>query len=428
VIAGRAGLGYRGQATREMAFPTALRALQHRDFRRFWLGQVVSLVGRWMQSVAQSWLVLELTGSPLKLGIVNSLQFAPLLFLALPAGVVVDRFPKRWLLVISQAGLMVPALVLAALSWTGHVQFWHVAVLAGVMGLANALDMPTRQSMMVELVGRDDLMNAIALNSGVFNAARIVGPALGGVLIARYGVALAFVVNGVTYLPVIAALLAMRPAGPVRASRRGRLGAEIADGLRYARRTPLIALVLGLVCAISVFTVNHNVTVPLLARDVLGEEVRGFGFLMAAVGVGAVAGAVLLAQFGRGRPPVGGLIGGGLALSAGILGLSAVREFWLAAGVLFVVGLVQILLLSSCNTTLQVTVPDELRGRVMSLYTFVFAGVSPFGAFFIGSIAEALGPPAAFAAGGGLGLVCVLALGLRWARREADTGPVPAER
>jgi MFS family permease len=411
-----------------MAFPTALRALQHRDFRRFWLGQIVSLVGRWMQSVAQSWLVLELTGSPLKLGIVNSLQFAPLLFLALPAGVVVDRFPKRLLLVVSQAGLMVPALALAALSWTGEVQYWHVAVLAAVMGIANALDMPTRQSMMVELVGRDDLMNAIALNSGVFNAARIVGPALGGVLIARYGVALAFFVNGVTYLPVIAALLAMRPPPPARAPRRGRLGEEIADGLRYARRTPLIALVLGLVCAISVFTINHNVTVPLLARDVLGEEVRGFGFLMAAVGVGAVAGAALLAQFGRGRPPAGALIGGGLALSAGILGLSAVREFWLAAAVLFVVGLVQILLLSSCNTTLQVTVPDELRGRVMSLYTFVFAGVSPFGAFFIGSIAEAFGPPAAFAAGGGLGLACVLALGLRWARRETATGAVPAGR
>ena len=411
-----------------MAFPTALRALEHRDFRRFWLGQVVSLIGRWMQSVAQSWLVLELTGSPLKLGIVNSLQFAPLLFLALPAGVVADRFPKRSLLVVSQAGLMLPALGLAALSWTGQVQYWHVVVLATVMGIANALDMPTRQSMMVELVGRDHLMNAIALNSGVFNAARIVGPALGGVLIARYGVALAFLVNGVTYLPVIAALLAMRPAAPARASRRGRLGEEIADGLRYARRTPLIALVLSLVCAISIFTINHNVTVPLLARDVLGEQVRGFGFLMAAVGVGAVAGAALLAQFGRGRPPVGGLLIAGVVLSSGILGLSIVREFWLAAVVLFVVGLVQILLLSSCNTTLQVTVPDDLRGRVMSLYTLLFAGVSPFGAFFIGGIAEAFGVPAAFAAGGGLGLACVLALAVRWGRREAATGPVAAER
>jgi MFS family permease len=411
-----------------MAFPTALRALEHRDFRRFWLGQVVSLIGRWMQSVAQSWLVLELTGSPLKLGIVNSLQFAPLLFLALPAGVVADRFPKRSLLVVSQAGLMLPALVLAALSWTGQVQYWHVVVLAAVMGIANALDMPTRQSMMVELVGRDHLMNAIALNSAVFNAARIVGPALGGVLIARYGVALAFLVNGVTYLPVIAALLAMRPAVPVRVSRRGRLGEEIADGLRYARRTPLIALVLSLVCAISIFTINHNVTVPLLARDVLGEQVRGFGFLMAAVGVGAVAGAVLLAQFGRGRPPVGGLLIAGLVLSSGILVLSIVREFWLAAGVLFVVGLVQILLLSSCNTTLQVTVPDDLRGRVMSLYTLLFAGVSPFGAFFIGGIAEIFGVPAALAAGGGLGLACVLVLAVRWGRREAATGPVPAER
>jgi MFS family permease len=174
-----------------------------------------------------------------------------------------------------------------------------------------------------------------------------------------------------------------------------------------------------------VFTINHNVTVPLLARDVLGEQVRGFGFLMAAVGVGAVAGAALLAQFGRGRPPVGGLIIAALVLSAGILGLSVVREFWLAAGVLFVVGLVQILLLSSCNTTLQVTVPDELRGRVMSLYTLLFAGVSPFGAFFIGGIAEAFGVPVALAAGGGLGLACVVILAVRW-RGQALTSIHPA--
>ncbi len=399
-----------------MAFPTALRALDHRDFRRFWLGQLVSLVGRWMQAVAQSWLVLELTGSPLRLGIVNSLQFAPLLLLAFPAGALADRFPKHRLLLVTQLGLMAAALGLAALAWTGLVAYWHVVVLATVMGIANALDMPTRQSMVVDLVGRDHLMNAIALNSAVFNAARIVGPAAGGLLIARFGIAVAFLINGVTYLPVVAALLGMR--APAAAPRAGGLSAEIAAGVRYAARTPPILLILGLVLVTSVFTINHNVMVPLLARDVLGTEVRGFGVLMAAVGAGAVTAAGLLAQFGRGRAPVPALLAAAAALSGGVLMLALVRSFWLAALVLFLVGLAQILLLSGCNTTLQVIVPDELRGRVMSLYTMVFAGVSPFGAFIVGGIAEGLGAPAAFAAGGGLGLAGVLVLGLGWVRRR----------
>jgi MFS family permease len=409
-----------------MAFPTGLRALNHRDFRLFWSGQLVSITGRWMQAVGQSWLVLELTGSPLKLGIVNALQFAPILVLAVLAGAVADRLPKRRLLVGSQLGLMVPAAALAWLTWTGRAEYWHVVVLATVMGIANALDMPTRQSLIIELVGKDDLMNAIALNSGVFNAGRIVGPALGGLLIARHGVAMAFFVNAVTYLPVVAALLAMETRETPRRPRTTTLRHEIGDGLRYATGSPPVALILSLVLAVSVFTINHNVLVPLLARDVLGAEVRGFGFLMAAVGAGAVAAAGALAQFGRGRAPVGGLAGAAVVLSTGILVLSVVRDFWLAAGLLFVVGAAQILFLSRCNTTLQITVPDELRGRVMSLYTLVFAGVSPVGAFLLGGIAEAFGTPAAFAAGGGLGLACVLALTLRWMRRSAlAPAPVP---
>ncbi|HEV8308349.1 MAG TPA: MFS transporter, partial [Methylomirabilota bacterium] len=402
-------------------------ALNHRDFRLFWSGQLVSLVGRWMQSVGQSWLVLELTGSPLKLGIVNSLQFAPILVLSFLAGAIADRFSKRRLLVLSQATLMVPAFGLAALTWTGRVEYWHVVVLATVMGIANALDMPARQSMIVELVGKDDLINAIALNSGVFNAARIVGPAVGGVLIARYGVAIAFLLNGLTYLPVIAALLMMRLDPLPRVLRGTTIRAEIADGLRYAMGSPLVSLILSLVLVVSVFTINHNVVVPLVAREVLRLDVQGFGFLMAAVGAGAVVAAAILAQFGRARTPVAALVAGAVVVSAGLLALAAVREFRSAAAVLFVMGLAQILFLSSCNTTLQVTVPDELRGRVMSLYTLAFAGVSPFGAFLIAGIAEAFGAPAACAAGGGLGLACVLAFAARGARQAALT-PAPSPR
>lgn len=399
-----------------MRFPTGLRALNHRDFRRFWAGQCVSLVGRWMQAIGQSWLVLELSNSPLRLGIVNSLQFAPLLLLSLPAGALADRLPKRPLLIGTQLALMFPALAVAALIWTGAIEYWHVVVMATVIGIANALDMPVRQSMVVELVGKDDLTNAIALNSIVFNAARMVGPAAGGLLIARYGVALAFFLNGVTFLAVVAALVAMR-VGETRPANPGtRLAWEMADGLRYATREPRISLVLSLILAVSIFVINHNVLVPLVARDLLGEDVQAFGFLMATLGAGALTGAATLAQFGRGRVPLAAVIAPAIVVSAGILSLAAVRQFWLAAVVLYVTGLAQILFLTSSNTTLQLTTPDALRGRVMALYALVFAGVSPIGAFFTGSIAEAFGPAIACAVGGGLGLACVLGLSLRWIR------------
>lgn len=401
-----------------MRLPTALRALDHRDFRLFWSGQCVSLVGRWMQSVGLSWLVLELTNSPLALGVVNSLQFAPILVLSVFAGALADRISKRRLLVGTQGGLMFTALALAALTWTGHVAYWHLVALAVAMGVANALDMPIRQSFVIELVGRDDLMSAIALNSMVFNAARIVGPAVGGLLIARYGVGIAFFLNGVTYAPVLAALLAMEIGGAPRTGRAA-IRAEIADGLRYAVGSPPTLLILSLVFTVSIFALNHNVLVPLIARDVLHESVNGFGFLMAALGAGAVTGAAILAQFGRGRPPLAGLVSAAVVVSAGILALALVRHFWLAAALLFVAGAAQILFLSGCNTTLQVTTPDELRGRVMSLYTLAVAGVSPIGAFVIGGIAQVLSTPAACAAGGGLGLLCVLALTALGARRRA---------
>ena len=196
-----------------MPFPAGLRALNHRDFRLFWTGQLVSLIGTWMQSVGQSWLVLELTNSPFKLGLIGTLQFGPMLLFSFPAGAIADRLPKRRLILATQTALMLQAFLLAALSWTGHVQYWHVAILASLYGLASTLDMPTRQSFIVEMVGKDDLMNAIALNSAVFNGARIVGPAAAGILVARYGVPMAFLLNGASFLAVLLALLAMHAEG-----------------------------------------------------------------------------------------------------------------------------------------------------------------------------------------------------------------------
>ena len=399
-----------------MRFPTGLRALNHRDFRLFWTGQLVSLVGTWMQSVGQSWLVLELTNSPFKLGLIGTLQFGPMLCFSFVAGAIADRVPKRRLVLATQTALMLQAFSLSALAWTGHVQYWHVAVLASLYGFAATLDMPTRQSFIVEMVGKDDLMNAIALNSAMFNGARMVGPAAAGLLVARYGVAPAFLLNGVSFLAVIVALLGIRAEGLPQAQASSSVRQDIVAGVRYAVGTPLVLLILGLLFFVSLFVINHNVLVPLLARDVLHEGAQGFGFLMAALGMGAVAGALALAVLGSGRPRLIVVVAAAIVASATTLSLAAIRHFWPATIALGLIGFSQIVFMASCNSTLQVTAPDRLRGRIMSLYAFVFVGVTPIGSFFVGSIAEVFGVSVAFAAGGGLGLLCVLALTFWWMR------------
>jgi MFS family permease len=401
-----------------MPWPAGLRAFRHRDFRLFWSGQLVSLVGTWMQSVGQVWIVLELTGSPFKLGVISALQFGPMLFLSLLAGALADRVRKRRLLLLTQGALMLQALALAALDWTGQIQFWHVAVLAAFYGVANTLDLPARQSFVGELVGKGDLMNAIALNATVFNGARVVGPAVAGLLIARYGVAPAFLLNGLSFLGVLVALAAIRNEGAPRPRAPATLGQEILQGVRYAAATPLVGLILGLLLVVSLFVLNFNVLVPLVARDVLHEGARGFGLLMASLGLGAVAGALVLAAMTRTRPPLALIVAAALVTAAGLLGLSAVRHFWVAAAALAVMGFAQIFFMASCNTTVQVTAPDHLRGRVMSLYAMVFVGVHPFGALLAGGMAEKWGVGAACLWGGVMGLCLVLALTLLWRRRH----------
>jgi MFS family permease len=381
-----------------------------------------------MQAVAQAWLVLDLTASPLRLGIVNALQWAPILVLSVVGGALADRLPKRQLLVTTQTALMLPALAIAVLVWTGRVEYWHVALLAAGMGVANALDMPARQSIVVELVGKDDLVNAIALNSALFNGARIVGPAAAGLLIARYGTGIAFFLNGVTFLPVIGALLVMRIEAPPVARPGASVTGEIAEGLRYALGSPVISLLLGLVLAVSVFALNHTVLVPLVARDVLRQEAHGLGFLMAALGGGALAGAMALAQFGRGQLPLGAVLSAAAVTSAGVLALAVVRDVWFAAALLAVTGAAQILFMASCNTTLQMAAPDALRGRVMSLYAVVFAGVSPIGSLLVGWLAEVFGTRVACAVGGGVALACVVALSTRRVPRPGGADAEPTLR
>ncbi|HKB25260.1 MAG TPA: MFS transporter [Methylomirabilota bacterium] len=397
-----------------MTFPSGLRALDHRDFRLFWTGQLVSLIGTWMQSVAQSWLVLQLSGSPLKLGLIGTFQFAPVLLFSVVAGALVDRLPKRRLILATQTLLALQAFTLTALVWTGHVRYWHVAVLALLLGCANVIDMPTRQAFIVEMVGRGDLVNAVALNSAAFNGARIVGPALAGLLIGRFGLAPAFLLNGLSFLAVLGALSLVRAEGAPRPRAATTMGEDVLAGLRYALSTPRVALMLSLVLIVSLCVMNFSVFVPLLARNVLRLDAAGFGFLMAALGVGAVTGALSLATLGGRQTPLRAILLAGVLACLTLLGLAAAPEFHAAVVLLFLTGFFSIVCIASCSTTLQLAAPDELRGRVMSLHTLMFGGSFPLGAFMTGAIAEAFGVAAALVAAAGAGLAGLAAIALWW--------------
>ena len=382
---------------RQPLFP----ALRHRNFSLFYIGFVISLVGVWMQRVAQSWLVLELTDSAFWVGLIDALGSLPVLLFTLYAGVLADRVPRRPMVMITQAGAMIAALALATLTLTGVVQLWHIVVLAALLGTANAFDIPARHALMVDMVGKEDLTNAVALNSSAFNGTRIVGPAIAGVLIAAVGVGLCFLLNGLSYLAVIAALAAVRVS---TGSRLGRptdsVWHRLHDGFRHVatdRRTRLLILN---VAAISVFGLPALVLLPVVARDVLGRGAQEYGWLMSAMGVGALAGALAIALLGH-RLPRGRILGWSATVfgsTVTLFGLS--RSLTLSLALLSVLGAAMIVTTAFTNTLVQTLAPDELRGRVVAFYAWAFVGLSPFGAVQAGAMAEWIGAGAAIALGG----------------------------
>jgi len=400
-------------------FPRGLRALDHAQFRRFYFAHLVATVGGWMQTVAQSWLVLQLTSSAFLLGLIGTLQSAPVLLFSIFAGAVADRFPKRRVLIATQVTFACQATSLGALAWSGHAEYWHVVVLAVLLGFTNAIDLPTRQSYVAQMVGRDDLVNAVALSSAGFNAARIVGPAIAGVLIGQLGVVPAFLANAVGFVVVIATLTTLTIEGaPAPRSGSGML-ADIGEGIRYALGTARIRVILGLLFIVSFTVFNFTVYVPLLSRNVLGLGAEGFGFLMAALGVGAVAGALTLAASPGREPAIAVMfVEAGLACG-GLLLMSTVRHTPVAAVLLVVIGYFGTMLVASCNTALQFAAPDELRGRMMSLYTLVWGGVFPIGAFSVGSISSAWGVSVTFAAMGTFAFVWLASLAVWWRTHRA---------
>ena len=399
-----------------MTLPSGLRALRHRDFRVFFAGQAVALVGSWMQQVAQAWLVLSLTNSPLRLGLVGSLNFLPVLLFAIVGGAVADRLPKRRLLVITQSLLGCQTLALATLIVTGHVRYWHVCVLAIVWGIANTVDLPVRQAFVVELAGRTDVASAVALNSAAFNVARIAGPAAAGLLIARAGVAPAYFINAGAFVVVIVTLLLLRARGAPAPRQGTTIGAEIREGVRYALGTPRIMSLLAVLFVVSITVFNFSIYVPLFARQVLGRGPEGFGLLMASVGVGAVGGALTLGALRA--PSLSLLFVTGFLSCAGLVVMSLVDRFGVAAVALFALGWISVMVVAGCQVALQLAAPDHLRGRIMSLHTFIYGGVFPFGAFTVGSISEHWGVSWAFRVAGLFGLGG-LSLVVAWWRLRA---------
>jgi MFS family permease len=388
-------------------------ALKHRNFRLFLAGQAVSLSGTWMQRVAESWLVYELTKSPLALGIIGFATRLPVIFLSLFAGVLADRLDKRKILIVTQTVAMCQAFVLAALTFTGVVRFWHVAVLGTLLGVSESFDTPARQSFYKEMVGAKDLMNAIALNSTTFNLARMVGPAIAGVLIASIGVGGCFLFNALSFLAVIVAYLSMRlrPQDP-RISDEGHWS-ELKEGLRYVRSNPIVSRCIALIGVASLFAMSYSTLLPVFATSILKGGARTYTALMAAAGAGALTAALVVASLGDYRRK--GLLAslGAICFPLAVIGLSFAHAPAAAFAVSVVLGMTMILLTASLNTLVQTAIPDRLRGRVMSLYILVFFGAFPFGNLLAGRLAESLGVLTTLRLGAGVSLAVSSAILLR---------------
>jgi len=424
-IAARQGAAPDPGHTRGLA--QGFAALHHRNYRLFWLGQLVSLIGTWMQSIGQAWLVLELSHNAFILGSVSALQFLPVLVFSLFGGVIADKLPKRRVLVATQSSSMLLALVLYALATTGTVRIWHIFILAALLGAVNAVDMPTRQAFVVEMVGKDDLMNAIALNSSQFNAARVVGPAIAGLLIGWLGVTPLFLLNGISFIAVIIALLMIDATqlivqAPAPVARQSTIQ-QLREGLDYVRQTPVVLTIMVLLGVLATFGMNFNVLIPLYAANVLKIGASGYGFLMAAMGTGSLVAALVLAFVAR-RPSLRVLLLAATAFTGLEFAFAASR--WVPLSVLLIagIGFAMIIFTAMANTALQTASPDHLRGRVMSVYTTVFVGTTPIGSEFTGALAGAWGAPAALVIGAAL---CALTLICTWpARRMQVEAPEAA--
>lgn len=403
-------------------FATTLRALRHRNFQLFFGGQLISLIGTWMQSVAQAWLVYRLTGSALLLGTVGFSSQFPVFLVAPIGGITADRVNRRHLVIATQTASMILAGILAWLTLSGRVQVWHIFVLAALLGVVNAFDIPGRQAFLVDMVGKEDLMNAIALNSSMFNGARVIGPAVAGILVSRIGEGWCFGANAISYIAVIVGLFLMRVHCP-RLVGTGSPIEDMVEGFLWVGQTRIIRTLLMLLALVSLVGMPYTVLMPIFADKILHGGARGLGILMGATGVGALFGALTLAA----KTGVKGL-GRWVTITCAMFGISLVlfsfsKLFWLSVVLLFPAGYSMMLQMACSNTLIQTMVPNDLRGRVMALYSMAFMGLAPFGALFGGALAHRVGAPITVAVGG---VACVL--GAIWFGRALPEMRMEARR
>jgi MFS family permease len=396
--------------------------LRHRNFQLFFSGQLISLTGTWMQNVAQAWLVYRMTKSALLLGSVGFASQIPVFIFAPIGGITADRVNRRHLVIATQTAAMILAGVLAWLTLSGRVQVWHIFLLAALLGVVSAFDIPGRQSFLVDMVGKKDLMNAIALNSSMFNGARFIGPAVAGILVAKIGEGWCFAANSISYIAVIIGLLLMRVESRPRISEHSPIE-DIIEGFRWVNQTKIIRSLLLLLGLVSLVGMPYTVLMPIFADTILHGGPRGLGILMSATGVGALFGALTLAA----KTGVKGL-GRLVAMACGGFGISLVcfafsTSFWLSALLLLPAGYSMMLQMASSNTLIQTMVPDHMRGRMMALYSMMFMGMAPFGAFFGGVFAHRLGAPITVAVGG---VACIF--GAIWFGRALPELRIEARR
>lgn len=395
-----------GSAAAGLRMPTTFTALRYPNYRRWFIGQVLSLMGMWMQSVAQGWLVYDLTGSRLALGTIAFAGSIPTLFLMLPAGAIADRRSKRRLMLATQCCAMACAFILALLTATKVLQVWHIAALAALFGIINAFEAPARLALTVELVDdRRDLQNAIALNSTMFNLGRVAGPAIGGVILAAVGAVWCFALNGFSYIATLVALLGMRLNEAAKPPRTRSFAAEIGDGLRYVWETKIVRALVVLAAVTSIFGMSYSVLMPAYAVDVLHVGEAGLGALSAAMGIGALSGSLLVASRTRSRRKGWHLTAGSLLFPFALIGFALSQNFYLSLGCLVCAGFGFIVQNTTSNTLVQMIVPDQLRGRVMSVYSLMFFGTMPFGSLLAGALAQAYGLSFAVLLGAGATLV-----------------------
>lgn len=403
--------------TTRVSLRTTFRALRHRNYRLFFYGQLVSLVGTWMQQTAMSWLVYEISGSKFLLGAISAVGSAPMMLFALWGGALADRYPKRSILLITQIVEMFFAFALAFAVWRGFATTTLIMWIAALNGIALGFEMPARQAFTVEMASREDLLNAISLNSSIFNGARIVGPSIAGLLIASVGTAMCFFLNGLSFIAVIAGYLMMDP--PAARSERDAPGdGHILGGIRYAFGHPRVRTIMTLFGVVGVFGWSYSVLMPAYARDALGLGPNGYGVLMSAAGIGALIGGLGVATFGHLFTPRKMALGGVWLFGLSVFGLAATRNFYLALAFLLISGLGMLLFFSTSNTVLQTIVPDEMRGRVMGVWSLIFGAMIPVGSLQAGAVAKWFGTPFSLSLGATVCIVAAVATRIAIARRD----------